>query len=86
MDAQQSLREAAARRDVGIDYLAKGRTALAIRELAHAKTLDPKDPNGSKKITKRILPDSKTRRPGRRGAGDRSQTTAIGDDSPHSGR
>ncbi|MFP8874872.1 MAG: tetratricopeptide repeat protein [Myxococcota bacterium] len=44
VDAQQSRREAAARRNVGIDYLAKGRTALAIRELAHAKTLDPKDP------------------------------------------
>lgn len=44
VDVQQSLREAAARRDVGIDYLSKGRTALAIRELVHAKTLDPKDP------------------------------------------
>ena len=43
-DPNRNLREAAARRDVGIDYLAKGRTALAIRELGHSKALDPQDP------------------------------------------
>ncbi len=39
----QQLNEAEARRDLGIDYLARGRTALAIRELGHAETLNPND-------------------------------------------
>jgi Tfp pilus assembly protein PilF len=33
-----------ARRDVGIDYLAKGRTPMAIRELQHSHLLAPNDP------------------------------------------
>jgi Tfp pilus assembly protein PilF len=40
----RNLRVARARRNVGIDYLASGRTPMAIRELRRAETLDPDDP------------------------------------------
>lgn len=40
----QLLRQALARRDVGVDHLSKGRVALAIRELRHASALNPNDP------------------------------------------
>ncbi len=40
----QDLRVARARRNVGIDYLAKGRTPLAIRELQNAQKLVSDDP------------------------------------------
>lgn len=36
--------KAEARRNVGIDHLVNGRTAMAIRELKHAVTLNPADP------------------------------------------
>ena len=42
-EVQQRHREADARRDLGMDHLAKGRTALAIRELTHAASLDDSD-------------------------------------------
>lgn len=42
-EAAAQLQMARARRDLGVDYLAKGRTALAIRELRYAATLDPAD-------------------------------------------
>jgi type IV pilus assembly protein PilF len=38
------LRIAVAKRNVGIDFLAKGRTPMAIRELQHSYTLNPEDP------------------------------------------
>ena len=37
-------KQAEARRNVGMDHLAKGRTAMAIRELQHAESLDSEDP------------------------------------------
>lgn len=42
-EAAQRLREAEARRNLGMDHLAKGRTAMAIRELSHAEALNAKD-------------------------------------------
>ena len=42
-DAGQATREAHARRNLGVDHLLKGRTAVAIRELNHAAVLDPAD-------------------------------------------
>ena len=39
----QEHREAEARRNLGMDHLAKGRTALAIRELTHAESLNTTD-------------------------------------------
>lgn len=37
-------RQAEATRNVGVDHLSSGRTAMAIRELRHARELDPEDP------------------------------------------
>lgn len=45
LDAERdSLHQAVAVRDVGIDHLASGRTAMAIRKLQQAKTMNPDDP------------------------------------------
>jgi len=41
--AEQTLEQAAARRDLGIDHLTRGRTAMAIRELQYASELNPID-------------------------------------------
>jgi Tfp pilus assembly protein PilF len=41
---ETDLRIALAKRNVGIDYLANGRTPMAIRELQHSYKLDPTDP------------------------------------------
>ena len=38
-------RMAIARRDIGLDHLKKGRTAMAIRELQHADEMKPDDPH-----------------------------------------
>lgn len=43
-EAQQKLNRANARRDLGIDYLAKGQNAVALRELVFASESNPKDP------------------------------------------
>ncbi len=43
-DEVDQVVQAAAIRDVGIDHLAKGHTAMAIRKLQHASKLDPTDP------------------------------------------
>lgn len=40
---EQALEQAAARRDLGIDHLSYGRTAMAIRELQYASELNPDD-------------------------------------------
>jgi tetratricopeptide (TPR) repeat protein len=40
----QTLQQATARRDLGIDHLLKGRTALGIRDLTYALSLNPADP------------------------------------------
>ena len=42
-EVEQKHREAEARRDLGMDHLAKGRTAMAIRELAHSASLNDSD-------------------------------------------
>lgn len=42
-EAAQRHREAEARRNLGMDHLSKGRTAMAIRELTHAETLHAED-------------------------------------------
>ncbi len=44
VERDRELRIAVARRNVGIDYLAKGRTALAIRDLRYALSRNPDDP------------------------------------------
>jgi Tfp pilus assembly protein PilF len=41
--AEHALEKAAARRDLGIDHLTYGRTAMAIRELRYASELNPDD-------------------------------------------
>lgn len=38
------VRQAEATRNVGVDHLSGGRTAMAIRELTHARDLNPEDP------------------------------------------
>lgn len=43
LDAQPSVTESRAKRDLGIDYLSTGRTAMAIRELTASIAMDPKD-------------------------------------------
>jgi len=43
-ERERDLRVGLARRDVGIDYLANGRTPMAIRELQHSHLLAPDDP------------------------------------------
>ena len=40
----RTLQQATARRDLGIDHLVKGRTALGIRDLSYALSLNPADP------------------------------------------
>lgn len=44
MDEKPRVTESLAKRDLGIDYLTTGRTAMAIRELMASVKLDPKDP------------------------------------------
>ena len=44
MDEKPIVTESRAKRDLGIDYLSTGRTAMAIRELMASVQLDPKDP------------------------------------------
>ena len=41
---EKILEQANAKRDVGMDHLAKGRTAMAIRELLNSERLNPDDP------------------------------------------
>lgn len=41
--SQQPLRQAEAKRDLGMDHLAKGRTAMAIRDLREAEKMNPDD-------------------------------------------
>jgi len=43
-EEKNAVRRASAIRDVGIDHLAAGRTALAIRKLEQAEQLEPDDP------------------------------------------
>jgi Tfp pilus assembly protein PilF len=43
-DDSQAVTEAVAKRDLGIDYLASRRTAMAIRELRASMRFDPSDP------------------------------------------
>lgn len=43
-EAERKLIQARARRDLGIDYLAKGRNAVALRELLFASESNPNDP------------------------------------------
>lgn len=44
MEAQQNVRKASSRVDVGADHLANGRAALALREFLAAEKLDPDNP------------------------------------------
>jgi len=43
-EQKKQIELAAATRDVGIDHLSQGRTAMAIRKLKQARDLNPKDP------------------------------------------
>jgi len=40
----RTVRQANARRDLGVDHLVKGRTAMGIRDLSYALSLNPTDP------------------------------------------
>jgi Tfp pilus assembly protein PilF len=44
VDIEMPVTESRAKRDLGIDYLASGRTAMAIRELSTSLEMDPSDP------------------------------------------
>jgi Tfp pilus assembly protein PilF len=44
VDGLEPVSEAVAKRDLGVDYLGTGRTALAIRELSTSLSLDSSDP------------------------------------------
>ncbi|MDP6979517.1 MAG: tetratricopeptide repeat protein [Myxococcota bacterium] len=43
-ESEQQIDQARARRDLGIDYLAKGQNAIALRELTFSIDQNPKDP------------------------------------------
>jgi len=44
LESQPEVSEARAKRDLGVDYLSTGRTAMAIRQLVASLELDPDDP------------------------------------------
>ena len=44
VDSELPVAQSRAKRDLGIDYLASGRTAMAIRELSISLEMDPSDP------------------------------------------
>lgn len=44
LDAPPPVTQAKAKRDLGVDYLGSGRTAMAIRELRASLQLEPRDP------------------------------------------
>jgi Tfp pilus assembly protein PilF len=44
LEAEPGITEARAKRDLGIDYLSSGRTAMAIRQLVGSLSLDSEDP------------------------------------------
>jgi tetratricopeptide (TPR) repeat protein len=44
-EERDALAQAVAVRDVGVDHLASGRTAMAIRKLQQAQTMNPTDPD-----------------------------------------